>query len=112
MALFFHIKERRANMNREQYLKNLSIPKGPVDVVLDTDAFNEIDDQFAIAYLLRSEDKLDTKAIYAAPFLNSKVSSAAEGMEKNMSASTGFRNHIAGSGAWCRSQCNCNNEQL
>ena len=83
MALFFHIKERRANMNREQYLKNLSIPKGPVDVVLDTDAFNEIDDQFAIAYLLRSEPKLRTKAIYAAPFHNANSQGPGDGMEKS-----------------------------
>ena len=66
-----------------QRRSNLCVPRGKVPVVLDTDAFNEIDDQFAIAYLLRAADKLDTKAIYAAPFLNSKVSSPAEGMEKS-----------------------------
>ncbi len=51
--------------------------------ILDTDAFNEIDDQYAIAYLLRNSDKLHTKAIYAAPFFNKKVSTPAEGMEKS-----------------------------
>lgn len=66
-----------------QKLKNLEVPKGKVDVVLDTDAFNEIDDQYAIAYLLRSGEKLNTKAIYAAPFLNGKVETPAEGMEKS-----------------------------
>jgi len=70
-------------MTKEQYLKNLSVPAGPVDVVLDTDAFNEIDDQFAIAYLLRSGDKLRTKAIYAAPFYNSNSSGPADGMERS-----------------------------
>ncbi len=58
-------------MTQEQRLKNLSVPAGVVDVVLDTDAYNEIDDQFAIAYLLNSKEKLNTKAIYAAPFFNS-----------------------------------------
>ena len=53
-------------------------------MVLDTDAYNEIDDQFAISYLLKSKEKLNTKAIYAAPFFNHKVSSPAEGMEKAM----------------------------
>ena len=53
-------------------------------MVLDTDAYNEIDDQFAISYLLKSKEKLNTKAIYAAPFLNNKVSSPAEGMKKVM----------------------------
>ena len=37
-------------------------------VILDTDAFNEVDDQFAIAYLLRSKDRFDIRAITAAPF--------------------------------------------
>ena len=70
-------------MTNEQLLKNLSVPTGKVDVVLDTDAFNEIDDQFAIAYLLRSQEKLNTKAIYAAPFFNSLAKSPADGMEKS-----------------------------
>ena len=55
-------------MKIEQYLKNLSTPKGKIDVVLDTDAYNEIDDQFAIAYMLRSQDKLNIKGFCAAPF--------------------------------------------
>ncbi len=70
-------------MTNTQRLKNLQVPTGMVDVVLDTDAFNEIDDQFAIAYLLRSKEKLNTKAIYAAPFFNSKSISACDGMEKS-----------------------------
>lgn len=68
-------------MTYEERLKNLSVPKGKVDVVLDTDAYNEIDDQFAIAYLLKSKDKLSTKAIYAAPFVNAHSDSAKKGME-------------------------------
>jgi len=63
--------------------KQLRRPTGPVDVVLDTDAYNEIDDQYAIAYLLASEPDLRTKAIYAAPFLNQKSSSPEDGMEKS-----------------------------
>ncbi len=70
-------------MTNEQRLKNLNVPAGKVDVVLDTDTFNEIDDQFALAYLLRSKEKLDTKAIYAAPFFNQHSSSPADGMEKS-----------------------------
>ena len=45
-------------MTEQQRLKNLSVPTGAVDVVLDTDAYNEVDDQYAIAYLLRSGEKL------------------------------------------------------
>ena len=70
-------------MTEELRVRNLSVPTGPVDVVLDTDTFNEIDDQFALAYLLRSKEKLNTKAIYAAPFLNDRSVSAADGMEKS-----------------------------
>ena len=70
-------------MTNEQRIKNLSVPKGMADVVLDTDAYNEIDDQFAITYLLKSKDKLNTKAIYAAPFLNEKSVSPKDGMEKS-----------------------------
>ena len=54
-------------MTNEQRIKNLSVPSDKIDVVLDTDAYNEIDDQFAIAYMLKSKEKLNTKAIYAAP---------------------------------------------
>ncbi len=49
-------------------ISNLNTPAGRVDAVIDTDAFNEVDDQFAIGYLLRSEEKINTVAIYAAPF--------------------------------------------
>lgn len=70
-------------MNEEQRIKNLSVPEGCIDVVLDTDAYNEIDDQFAIAYLLKSKAKLNTKAIYAAPFFNSNAKSPKDGMEKS-----------------------------
>lgn len=70
-------------MTQEQRLKNLSVPAGIVDVVLDTDAYNEIDDQFAIAYLLNSKEKLNTKAIYAAPFFNSNSEGPEDGMEKS-----------------------------
>lgn len=70
-------------MDTATLLKNLEVPTGSVDVVLDTDAYNAIDDQFALAYLLRSEDRLKTRAIYAAPFFNFRASSPADGMEKS-----------------------------
>ena len=70
-------------MNYEQRIKNLSVPEGKIDVIIDTDTYNEIDDQFAVSYLLKSSDKLNTKAIYAAPFLNDRSTSPADGMEKS-----------------------------
>lgn len=64
-------------------LKRLSRPQGRIDAVLDTDAYNEIDDQYAIAYLLHAADKITLKAIYAVPFHNSKSNGPADGMERS-----------------------------
>ena len=72
------------NMTEQLYDEKLAIPRqGKLRVVLDTDTYNEIDDQFALAYLLRSQDRLITEAIYAAPFYNEKSSSPGDGMEKS-----------------------------
>lgn len=40
-------------------------------VILDTDMFNEIDDQFALTYLIKSLDTFDLEAITIAPFSKS-----------------------------------------
>lgn len=64
-------------------MKNLKRPEGKVDLVLDTDTYNEIDDQYALSYLLSYGEKLCTKAIYAAPFYNSHSNGPADGMEKS-----------------------------
>ena len=64
-------------------LGRLGRPAYPADVVLDTDAFNEIDDQYALAWLLKSAGKLNAQAVYAAPFSNRKAATPAEGMEKS-----------------------------
>lgn len=55
----------------------------PVRMVLDTDAFNEVDDQFAIAYSALKKDKLLLEAVYAAPFYNDNSESFSDGMEKS-----------------------------
>ncbi len=71
-------------MTEYQRLKNLEVPKGKIDVVLDTDTFNEIDDQYAVSYLIRSDEKLNTVALYAAPFYgNGKSENPKDGMEKS-----------------------------
>ena len=54
----------------------------PIDLVLDTDCYNEVDDQFALAYALRSPE-LNLQAVYAAPFLNNRSLSPQDGMEKS-----------------------------
>lgn len=70
-------------MDRFTLIKNLQRPEGKVDVVLDTDTYNEIDDQYALSYMLSYGEKLCTKAIYAAPFFNHHSEGPADGMEKS-----------------------------
>lgn len=70
-------------MTKEQYLKNLTTPSGKIDVVLDTDTYNEIDDQFALCYMLKSTDKINIKGICAVPYLNKRSTSPKDGMEKS-----------------------------
>jgi hypothetical protein len=52
-------------------------------MVLDTDTFNEIDDQFAVVYALLSQDRLSVDGLYAAPFFNHRSSSPGDGMDKS-----------------------------
>jgi len=63
-------------------LGRLQKPAGKIDVVLDTDTYNEIDDQFALAFLVKS-GKLNTVGINAAPFFNRNSSGPGDGMEKS-----------------------------
>jgi inosine-uridine nucleoside N-ribohydrolase len=65
-----------------ELIRRLRPPAGPVSAVLDTDAYNEIDDQFALVYSLLSES-IDLQAVYAAPFHNSRSSGPGDGMEKS-----------------------------
>ena len=64
-------------------LKQLQAPTGKVRMVLDTDAYNEVDDQFALVYAYLSKEKIQLEAVYAAPFKNSRSTSAGDGMEKS-----------------------------
>lgn len=70
-------------LTKEQRLRMLQCPQRPVDLVLDTDTYNEIDDQFALAYALFATEKLNLKAVYAAPFHNERSSGPKDGMEKS-----------------------------
>ncbi|MER8403026.1 nucleoside hydrolase [Mesorhizobium sp. M1348] len=56
------------SLSYAERLRMLAPPSGRVRCVLDTDTYNEIDDQFAIVQMLLSSDRLDLQAIYAAPF--------------------------------------------
>lgn len=52
-----------------------------INVILDTDTYNECDDQFALAYLLKSQDKFNIEAITIAPFQNHWIPSNDSGIE-------------------------------
>ncbi len=60
--------DRFPKLTEAEYKHILRIPQGRVRCVIDTDARNEIDDQFALAWALLSQDQLQIEAMYAAPY--------------------------------------------
>lgn len=70
-------------MTEYELVRRLTLPEGRIDMVLDTDTYNEVDDQFALAYALLSPERLNVQAVYAAPFYNSRSNGPADGMEKS-----------------------------
>lgn len=70
-----------------EILRRLEIPaanSGKVlDMVLDTDTYNEVDDQFALCYALLSPERLNVQAVYAAPFFNDRSNGPEDGMERS-----------------------------
>ncbi|MBU1360899.1 MAG: nucleoside hydrolase [Gammaproteobacteria bacterium] len=50
------------------YRARLAEPAPRPRIVIDTDAANEIDDQFALTWALQSPDQLAIEAVYATPF--------------------------------------------
>ena len=70
-------------LNEITRLRMLETPQGRIDMVLDTDAYNEIDDQFAISYAIHAEDRITVHAFYAAPFYNERSTGPADGMERS-----------------------------
>ena len=55
-------------ISEEAMRRKLEPPTGPVRLILDTDAFNEIDDQFTIAWALLSQDQLRIEGMLAEPY--------------------------------------------
>ena len=63
-------------------LDTLVSKKGIVKVILDTDTYNEIDDQFALVQMLFSKKRMDVLSINAAPFsMNNRSDDPQKGME-------------------------------
>ena len=70
------IYEKISNLNKKEN-------KLRVNVILDTDIYNECDDQFALAYLLKSQDKFNIEAITVAPYHHDNSISIEEGINKS-----------------------------
>ena len=69
------------SISEAQRLQLLTPRPGRVRAVLDTDTFNEIDDQFALVQILLSPERLKLEAIYAAPFHNDRSTGPGHGMQ-------------------------------
>ncbi len=70
-------------LSEEFRIRRLGRPERKLRMVLDTDTYNEIDDQFALVYALLSPERLSVEAVYAAPFHNSRSAGPGDGMEKS-----------------------------
>ena len=70
------IYERISKLNKKEENQK-------VNVILDTDIYNECDDQFALSYLLKSQDKFNIEAITVAPYHHDNNLSIEEGTEKS-----------------------------
>ena len=70
-------------LSETQRVARLELPVGKLRMVLDTDTYNEVDDQFALVYALQSTERLSVEAVYAAPFHNPRSTGPEDGMERS-----------------------------
>ena len=82
------------NLSDEEREQKLNVPSEKIHLIIDTDAKNEVDDQFAVSWALRSSDRFIVDAVYAAPFshdcfrkLDPSFSSIAENEEAGITYS-------------------------
>jgi len=78
---------RKVDISRVHNWKEIyEVIKLKKKIILDTDMFNEVDDQFALAYLIKSLDTFELEAITIAPFSKSGYANTItveEGTEKS-----------------------------
>lgn len=75
------LEETPLPLSDAQRLALLTPRPGRLRAVLDTDTYNEIDDQFALVQAILSPGRIDLQAIYAAPFHNDRSEGPGHGME-------------------------------
>lgn len=64
-------------------IANKKIDNSKINIILDTDIYNECDDQFALSYLLKSQDRFNIEAITVAPYHHDNNISIFEGTNKS-----------------------------
>ncbi len=69
---------------KEIYDKISNYKREKLNVILDTDTYNECDDQFALAYMLKSQDMFNIQAITVAPYSH-KECPVIDGIDKSYS---------------------------
>ena len=63
---------RRVYNWKEIYEFIINFKREKINVILDTDTYNECDDQFALAYMLKNQDIFNVAAITVAPYSHKK----------------------------------------
>ena len=63
---------QRVKSWKEFYRYVLNYKKDKINLILDTDTYNECDDQFALSYLIKSKDLFNIEAITVAPYSHTK----------------------------------------
>lgn len=78
--------------------ERLALPKGggPVRLLIDTDAANEIDDQYAIAWALLSPEHMTVEAVTAVPFSFAHHQPELLAAEKALEDGTTRKEHLVG----------------
>lgn len=55
-------------LSEDTMRQRLALPSGKIRLIIDTDTHNEIDDQYAIAWALLSQDALEIEGVLAEPY--------------------------------------------
>ena len=77
-----YFNTQRVKNWKEFYDYVSSYKNGKINIILDTDIYNECDDQFALTYLLKNQDKFNIEAVTVAPYSHqSRNVSVREGQE-------------------------------
>jgi len=85
-------------MNFNEFIADLKNGK-PKNVILDTDTYNEIDDQFALSWaVIENGKRLNLLSVNAAPFFNSRSTGPNDGMIKSYNEIFNLMNLIDASG--------------